>query len=323
MNPKDRVLEALQTAERILLVMHAAPDGDSAGSAIALGLALRALGRVVTFVSHDAVSERLSFLPESQNVVRWDEAMQETYDVVVSVDCGSPGRLAAPDEFWLWSIPLINIDHHRNNPEFGTINWVQSETSATGEMIAELIQYAKWPLTPEQAVCLYTAISTDTLSFRQVNTTPSTLKIAHWLTTSGMDLRNVNRVIWDCRPLGEVRFLGWALGQAKLSADGRFVWLVVSRQDMDQFGTDDMGVDMVIHHLLAIDSVQVAIVVKESLLPNQAKVSWRGKAPWDVAALASAFGGGGHTYAAAAQAQGTLDAVTHDVLGALGLSDND
>lgn len=318
-NPKDAVLDQLQKAHRVLIAMHATPDGDSAGSAIALGLALRRQGLMVDWVAWDLVPERLGFLPEQDAVRTWQDIQAETYDCVVAVDCGGPGRLGAPASFWGCQLPLVNIDHHSGNPEFGTINWVDSQVSSTGEMVAALFQEAGWGVTRDEALCLYTAISTDTLSFRQVNTTLDTLATVHWLVSeSGLELAEANRLIWDLRPVREVRFLGWALGQVQVSRDGRFAWLGVPRQVMDEFGVDDSAVDTVVHHFLTIDSVEVAFLIKEAAQTGQVKISWRGKRPWNVAMIAASFGGGGHRYASAAQLEGSLEEAEALVLQALG-----
>ncbi len=318
MTPKSAVLSALEQARRVLIVMHASPDGDSAGSAVALGLALRRLGRSVTWVVADQVPARLGFLPEIASVRTWNKVALDDFDTVVAVDCGAASRMGAPEALWthcsLHHIPLINIDHHSKNPQFGTINWVESHMSSTGEMVGELIREAGWGITADEAVGLYTAISTDTLSFRQVNTAPQTLDTVHWLVQeSGMDLADVNRKIWDSRSACELRFLGWAFGHVTFSADGRFAWLRVPRTAMEEYAVDDAGVDTVVHHLMSVESVEVAFLARESADGQHVKVSWRGRSPWNAAELAARFGGGGHEYAGAAVVTGVLDEVAEAV----------
>lgn len=313
------VLTALSQANRILIITHATPDGDSAGSALALGLALERQGHWVQWVAWDGVPERLRFLPGSERVRTWDEVDWHGYHAAVAVDCGHPSRLAAPEEFWIAGPPLINIDHHPGNPLFGSRNWVDGEASSTGELIVRLFQHAGWTPTQAEALCLYTAISTDTLSFRQVNTTLKTLQAVDWLvSTADLDMAVANRAIWDSRPQGELRFLGWALGAIELSADGRFAWVAVPRATMERFGVDDSGVDTVVHHLLSIDGVDIAFLVREGEQLDRVKISWRGKSPYDVGALAQSFGGGGHRYAAAAQWSSTLPSAVDAVKKQLG-----
>jgi phosphoesterase RecJ-like protein len=314
-----RVLAQLAQSPRVLIVMHASPDGDSAGAALALGLALHELGHSVTWVAWDGVPERLAFLPHRTQVKTWPEALGGSYDCAIAVDCGSKSRLAAPDEFWVRNMPLINIDHHRGNPDFGTINWVEPEVSSTGELVTRLFQYAHWPVTEDVALCLFTAMSTDTLSFRQINSSVDTLAAVEWIVRqSNLNMGWANRLIWDTRSVGELKFLGWVLELAKFSADQRFAWAAITRRAMQRFGVDDSGVDTVVHHLLSIDGVEVAFLAKEAAQPGQVKVSWRAKPPWDASQLAAQFGGGGHVYAAAAQFEASLSKSITLVRAALG-----
>jgi phosphoesterase RecJ-like protein len=313
------VLTALSHQERILMITHATPDGDSAGSALALGLALEREGRTVEWVSWDGVPERLRFLPASDRVKEWAAVDWGTFNAAVAVDCGHQSRLAAPEDFWTKGPTLINIDHHPGNPLFGSVNWVDDQASSTGELVVELFRRAGWVPTRDEALCLYTAISTDTLSFRQVNATLKTLEAVHWLISAAqLDMAWANRLVWDSRPEGEVRFLGWALGSVEMSADGRLAWIAVPRAAMVRYGVDDSGVDTVVHHLLSIAGVDIAFLVREGDQPDRVKVSWRAKSPYDVGTVAQTFGGGGHRYAAAAQLESTLEEAVEAVKKSLG-----
>lgn len=313
-----QITAVLQRSARALLVMHATPDGDSAGSALALGLALRQRGQAVDWVAWDGIPERLRFLPASGLVRGWDTIEASQYDVVVTLDCASPERLAAPDALWRSVPTVINIDHHPSNPHFGTINWVEAGVSSTGELVTRLFRHARWPVSQDQALCLYTAMSTDTLSFRQVNTTLDTLRHVAWLlSASRLSLADANQAIWDSRTPGELKLLGWSLTATEMSADGRAAWVGIPRQVMDRYQVDDAAVDTVVHHLLSVKGVDIAFLVREDAEPGRVKVSWRGKPPWDVGVLAARFGGGGHRYAAAAQRASGLEEAVAEVKAAV------
>lgn len=307
-NLVQEVLDTIRRHRRFLLVMHATPDGDSAGSALALGSALKRQGCDVTWVSPDGIAPRLAFLPSSDCVQSWSQVDAGHFDCVVTLDCGSDTRLGAPTTFWQTLSTLINIDHHPNNPQFGTLNWVDADASSTGELVTRLWQRAGWPMNSDEAVCLYTAISTDTLSFRQQNADARCLSAVQWLVdSSGLDIASANQKIWASRPIGELKLLGWALSSIELSPDGRYAWVGIPRHIMDRFHVDDSGVDTVVHHLVTIQGVEVGFLVREADQAGKMKVSWRSRPPWDCGQLAAEFGGGGHRYAAAAQVDGSLD----------------
>src|SRR5258708_36645083 len=52
-------------------------------------------------------------------------------------------------------------------------------------MIHDLLVALGWPIRPDTALGLYTAVHTDTGSFRYSNTTPRTFRIAAALTAAG------------------------------------------------------------------------------------------------------------------------------------------
>ncbi len=313
-----KVLEAIRRHRRFLLVMHTTPDGDSAGAALALGSALKRQGRDVSWVSPDGIAPRLAFLPYADGVQSWSQVDTGHFDCVVTLDCGSDTRLGAPPSFWKTVSMLINIDHHPSNPQFGTLNWVDAGASSTGELVTRLWQRAGWSMNADEALCLYTAISTDTLSFRQYNAGAQCLNAVQWVVKhSGLDIASANQKIWASRPIGELKLLGWALSSMELSPDGRYAWVGIPRDIMDRFHVDDSGVDTVVHHLVTIRGVEVGFLVREGDQSGKMKVSWRARPSWDCGQLASEFGGGGHRYAAAAQMDGNLDDAIQTVKQAL------
>jgi len=319
MNREKDVADHLLAHRRLLIIAHAGPDGDTLGSALALSDLLSQMGHEAQVVCHDPVPPTLNFLPGADRVVSWNQVRPDEWEGLVAVDCGSPSRMAWPQDSGWERLSLLNVDHHAHNPEFGTVNWIDANAAATGEMITRLAFGAGWPVTPEIAMCLYTAISTDTLSFRQVNTTPQTLAWAARLAERGLNLASLNQLLWEHQKAGEVRLLGWALSHMNLSRDHRVAWLEVTRAIMDAFGVHDATVDTLVHHLRAIDSVQVAVVTKEMDRPGWVKISWRGKQDIDVSQYATQFGGGGHRYAAAAQVAGSITEVTRQVLQVIGV----
>lgn len=319
MSDQDQVSALLQGAQSILVAMHVQPDGDTTGSALALWNGLTRMGKRVAVVCRDPLPERFTFLPGADRVVDWIKVRQERFDVAVAVDCGDVSRLGPVEEFFALAPVTVNIDHHTSNPGFAQVNFIDGQAAATGEMVAGLIRTWRGQFSREEAICLYTAISTDTLSFRQINTRPDTLALVAELTASGFDLALVNERLWESQSPEEIRLLGWALLNARLSVDGRVAWLPVPRAILNQFQATDGDVDALVHHLRTITSVVIAIVTKEMADGQTVKVSWRGKSHEDVSRYAQAFGGGGHRYAAAAQVSGSLQEVTRRVIQALGV----
>ena len=310
--PAD-VLDAVQTGRRFVLLAHLYPDGDVLGSQLALGLSLRDAGRSVAFACRHAVSEPFDFLPGAAEVQQWKEASGE-YDVVVTLDTPDPSRVGGLlDGLRRPGTRVLNIDHHGDNKRYGDVNWIDTGAAATGEMVYALLAAAGFPLTPAAAVNLYTAIVTDTGSFRYSNTTARTLRIAAHLVEAGAMPADVATRLYETRQLAELRLLGRILQQVETSADGAVAWLVLDRSQTDS--PDLSEAEDFISYPRSLRTAKAAVLFRE--LAGEVKVSLRAKGEVNVARIAARFGGGGHPNAAGAILPGDLAHAKAAVLGAV------
>ena len=307
------VLDAVQRGRRVLLFAHVYPDGDVLGSQLGLGLALRAGGRAVTFACAHPVPDPFHFLPGATGVEQW-KAGRNGFDLIVALDCPDPGRLGGllegargPDA------RVLNIDHHGDNRRYGDVNWVDTRAAATGEMVYDLVEAAALPLTADVAVNLYTAIVTDTGSFRYSNTTPKTFRVAARLVEAGVDPAHVATTVYETRQPGGLRLLGQVLQEIETDADGTVAWLVIDRERGSS--PDLPEAEEFVNYPRSVRTAKVAVLFRE--LPDAVKVSLRAKGEVDVARLAARLGGGGHPNAAGLILPGSLAAAKAVVLGAV------
>lgn len=288
--------------KKFLLLAHLYPDGDVLGSQLGLGLALRAAGRRVTFACAHPVPDLFQFLPGADEVQQWKEG-QGGYDVVVTLDCPDERRVGGLlDGCRHPGTCVLNIDHHADNRRYGDVNWIQPGASATGEMVYELLKAAGLRLTREVAVNLYTAIVTDTGSFRYSNTTPTTFRIAARLVEAGADPAVVAIQLYETRHLPGLHLLGRILQQVETNPEGTIAWMVIDRSQTES--PDLLQAEDFITYPRSLKTVKVAVIFRE--LPGEVKVSLRAKGEVDVARIAARFGGGGHPNAAGAVVPGDL-----------------
>src|SRR5512147_825171 len=163
----------LVIANKIVIVSHVRPDGDAIGSLLGLGLALRNAGKSVQMVLVDGVPSSFKYLEGSETIVR--EASGD-HDTFITVDCADFKRTGKI--FENFGRPDINIDHHKTNENFGTLNLIETEEVATSAILTKYLP--QWGLTITQpvAAALLTGVITDTLGFRTSNTTPDALRQA-------------------------------------------------------------------------------------------------------------------------------------------------
>jgi len=304
-----RAVAALRAASHVLLTTHRNPDGDGIGAELAMFHALRGLGKRVTMYNRDGVPRIYRFLEGAHEVMSGPEPKGHGADVIVSLDCGSPGRLGVTEAFFAGAT-LINIDHHRSNQGFGDICCVDARYCATGAMVHDLLCAMEVRITPAIARALYTAILTDTGSFRLANCTAEVYRLAADLVRCGVEPWDVCRHVYESMRPAALRLLGRSLEALRIRDDGRSAWLVVTRTMFRETGSDVEDTEGLIDYARALDGVEVAVLIREDMhRPDCWKISFRGKTHADVGGLAERLGGGGHQHAAGCVLQGSLDEV--------------
>ncbi|MBI2468437.1 MAG: bifunctional oligoribonuclease/PAP phosphatase NrnA [Candidatus Rokubacteria bacterium] len=307
------VTDLVRSGQRFLLLAHLYPDGDVLGSQLGLGLAIRAAGRRVAFACAHPVPDPFQSLPGAAEVQQWKEG-QGGWDVVVTLDCPDERRVGGLLEGCRQpGTRVLNIDHHADNRRYGDVNWIQPAASATGEMVYELLGAAGLPLTREVATNLYTAIVTDTGSFRYSNTTPTTFRVAARLVEAGADPATVAIQLYETRHLPGLHLLGRILQQVETNPEGTIAWMVIGRIQTES--PDLLPAEDFITYPRSLRTAKVAVLFRE--LPGEVKVSLRAKGEVNVARIAARFGGGGHPNAAGAVVPGDLARVRALVLDAV------
>jgi phosphoesterase RecJ-like protein len=303
----DTICRKFRAAQRFLVVSHIRPDGDAVGALLGLGLALAQANKTVRMVLADGVPHNLRFLEGSKQIQR--TVTGEHSDFVIVLDCSDLLRAGpvlggrAPD---------LNIDHHITNLNFAATNLVIPEQVATSAIIAEYIP--AWGLDYNQAIAtaLLTGIVTDTLGFRTSNITPEALRLSAMLMEYGADLPDLYTRSLVSKSFEAARY--WGIGLGKIQREDNLVWTVLTLADRQEAlypGNDDADL---VNMLASIDSDVALIFVEQK--NGHVKVSWRGRAGYDVSQIALQFGGGGHMAAAGADITGDLDMVQEQVLDA-------
>jgi len=296
-----------------LLLGHVHPDGDVLGTLLGLGLALERKGWRVRFAGPHPVPDVLGFLPGVDRWEVWPKAPR-TFPVVILTDCPNHGRTEGLLEGTREAAgQVLNIDHHPDNRRYGTVDWIDPTAAATGEMVWELLAQLGFRLTPAVALNLYTAIHTDTGSFRYSNTTARTFRIAADLTEAGAEPALVTEWLYQRRAPRALNELGELLRRIQLGDDGAVAWLAVPRGLVSE---EFMAAEDVVTYPRSIGGVKVAVLLREEA-PGVVKVSLRGKGEVAVNRIAGRFGGGGHENAAGCTVRGTLDEATATILAAV------
>lgn len=291
---------------------HVHPDADVLGTLLALGQALEARRWTVTYGGPHPAPQALHFLPGVDRYAQMAR-VDGPLDLAVLTDCPNPDRteglLAQARQA---GARIVNIDHHHDNRRYGDVDWVEPRAAATGEMVHSLLVALGAPVTASIATNLFTAIHTDTGSFRYSNVTPETFRIASALVAAGADPAFVSNQLYERRPPQALRWLGETLARVELSPDGQVAWLALPAGAVPETFIE---AEDLVNYPRSVGSVRVACLLRER--DGVVKVSLRGKGDVDVSRIAAGFGGGGHPNAAGCTVPGPLDQATQHVLDAI------
>lgn len=301
-----RIIAGLEGASRVALTTHVNADGDGTGSQAALAYWLATRGKHVRVVNPTPFPAMFRFLFEAPDVIAdaataaGELALREA-DLLVVVDTAEPGRIGRVAKAARSTTALV-IDHHLEGDSLIAGERLMDPTAcAAGELVFDLMLVAglprPWPAPVLQGI--YTAIVTDTGSFRFSNTTPRAHAIAGDLIEQGVDPEEMYRRIYATVPLRRVELLRHALERLVVDGSHAITSITVERGIMERIGGTSEDLDGIIDHARSIEGTEVAILFRETA-DGATKISLRSAGAVDVNAIARKFGGGGHRKASGA-----------------------
>jgi phosphoesterase RecJ-like protein len=318
----DEAARVLTEAKEVSLVCHVNPDADAMGSMLGLACHLAARGTGVVAASPNRPADLprwVEALPGTEHLVAPGD-LPKSPGVVVTLDAADVGRLDGLSHLVDRAGTVICIDHHRTNPGFGTINVIDARASATAELVYRLIERMGGGFGPDVAACLYAGLVTDTGRFQFESTSPEVLRIAADLRERAFDHARLAQALYADGSVPYLRLLGTVLDRVALVPEATLVWTHVTRKDLADGGVPIQETDDVIDLIRTAREADVAAVLKEQR-DGGWKVSLRSRGDTDVAAVAEAFGGGGHRLASGYTSKTSLQETVDRLVDALVASD--
>jgi phosphoesterase RecJ-like protein len=301
--PPTSLRDALTGVNHVFLTAHVDPDPDALGSALGLYHVLRrygwqptvvCIGRLASFAHELPGWEDVVQFPSEPEEARTRELMLSPGDALVVCDTPTATRMAGFYDVHrqvLSHCKVIVIDHHYTNDQFGTINFVQPTAAASAEVICDLLDDSGMEIDTPAAICLLTALVTDTQSFRTDSTTPHSLHWAERLCAAGAQMYPIARNVFANRTLGTHRLWGAAL--RTLRAEDGIAWVQLTQKMFAETGSDQEDAEGLVDFLLSSREVKLAVVLRQQQ-GGETRVSLRTVPGVDATRIAGAFGGGGH-----------------------------
>lgn len=296
--------------DHYLILTHLRPDGDTVGCAAGLCRALRQAGKTAYVLSNREVTPLFS--PYLEGLLA-PEGWQP--DTVVSVDIAARGLFPDNAQPYLERVDLA-IDHHPSQEFFAGETCLDAGRAACGELVLDIAEQLG-PITPDIAVPLYVAVSTDCGCFAYGNTTANTHRAAARLIDCGIPLSQLNKRHFRTKTLRRLQVESAIVRSMELLDGGRTALAFISLNLLAQTGADERDLDDIANFVGQIEGVCNAATLRE-LSPGRCKLSLRtDPAVLNANHVCALLGGGGHAAAAGATMEGTLQQAREAVLRAI------
>lgn len=301
----DKFGKTLSAASSVLVVSHRKPDADTLGAAIALKIWLESVGKNVVMACIDIPSERFAALPRIDEFVR--EFDMKDFDLMICVDVGASYMTnyeSLYPDFLSRKLPIINIDHHASNDNFGDLNIVDTKAASATVILYKIFRYLGVEISADMATALLAGIYNDTGSFMHSNTTHEVLKIASDLMQCGAQIAELSRGMFRTNTVSSLRAWGKAMENVQITPNNVAV-SVVSEDDYKAVGASAGDLSGVIDYLNMVPGTEYAVLLNEDG-QGHVKGSLRTRKDVDLSRIAEGYGGGGHPKASGFMVDGKL-----------------
>ena len=282
----SEVAAYLRAHDKYLILTHRRPDGDTLGCAAALCAMLRQMGKTAGILYNRETTEHFE-----QYVEQYWVADDFDYETVVSVDLAALSLFPDNAEMFKTRVDLA-IDHHPSYEGFGKESCVHPECAACGEILCELAQELG-QLTPEVALPLYVAVSTDTGCFVYSNVTANTHRVAAALMETGIDYKAANKLHFRTKSKKRLALEGELLRTMEFYDEDRVVIVAVPQSLQKSMALSEADMEDLASLGGLVEGTDCAVTMKETK-DGAWKVSVRTGARVNATRACSFLGGGGH-----------------------------
>lgn len=304
MTTDQQILELLNKPGKAILSLHRRPDGDSLGSNLALYNVLKAKGHDVTITSLDNVPDFLMFLDNTDQVkvqppsqVRWHD-----YEIFWALDMAAQDMMGDVISFPK-ELTIVNIDHHKTNTNWGTINHVKPNAVSCASVLYEMFKQQNIEFGKDTAFALLVGLLTDTGFFKYINEGAPLTMAADLLDTYKLDYQSIIFNIMSQLNIEDIVFMGEALSHMKIDVEKKAAILPIPFTSEVNYEIIADKTHLLTSYLQSINGTEFGILIIEKT-KGQFRIQFRSRnRDYDVSALAQKFNGGGHKNAAGASVE--------------------
>lgn len=317
----SKIEQIISENEKIFISTHINPDGDSLGSAFAMYHYLKKLGKDCRIINHSEVPLVYSFLNEKEifnEISDENIAFIKNADLGIILDIGDFYRLGeVANTIESTTVETINIDHHPlTENDFFTHNFINLDASSVGEILYSYFSsLGSDIIDKEMMLGIYSAVLTDTGSFRFSNTNQLSHEIAVDAIKMGINISEIYQNIYENSSVSRIKLLGNVIQKLNFDCNGELLWFSLNNDMVKEVDGTNQDFDGFTDFFRGIQGVEIALMLYD--LKGKVRLSFRSKGKYKVNNVAKKMGGGGHPFAAAALVDGEFSDVKSTVLGLL------
>ncbi len=312
--------DLIKKSNKILLTTHENPDGDGLGSECGIYYHLKEIKKNVRIINYSRLPDGYHFLNDDNIFEYYNPATHDswikTVDIVMVFDVGDFARTRAlADLIKKYNLETINIDHHPHpKKNLFSHNIVDLSAAATGCMVYDYLKYSrKNSIDKKSLKGIYTAVMTDTGSFRHSNTNEKCHEIAIECLKNDIDTHIIYQNIYENSNRSRMKLMGGVLSQINYEMNGVLAWFVITQEMITKANATNQDVDGFSDTVRTIKGVEIALMIHEKS-EKFCRINFRSKGNIIVNDIAKNLGGGGHAFAAGAMVLGSLSDVRKKVL---------
>ena len=306
-------------SKKVILTTHVNPDADGVGSELGLYYYIKHLNKECRIINVSSLAEHYNFLDPENVIEIFDVSIHDqtfkNADLIVSLDIGDYKRMNNIVEMIKkHHLFAVSIDHHPEHEKFFDLSLVDIEAPATGYMVWKFFQFNNYTeLSLTCANALYSALITDTGSFKYNSTTSDCHLMAAHLLECGVKPYDIYDVIYERRELSQIKLLSFVINNLKFHSDGEFASFIIKQENLEDANASTQDVEGFTDFVRQIKGVQVSFMILEQ--KYDLRINFRSRGKYIINDIAKQFGGGGHKLAAGATIKNsTIEIVEKEII---------
>ncbi|MBE5805934.1 MAG: bifunctional oligoribonuclease/PAP phosphatase NrnA [Clostridiales bacterium] len=305
----DNIKEEIEKAQDIVVLTHECPDGDAVGSALAMYLTLKKLGKQVDVIIPE-YSRVFEFLPGADQIKKEGK---EEYDLAISVDVTGISRLNGFAKYFEKAKVKIQIDHHQVNEMFADYNFVNPASPACAQNLIFIIEQLGVEIDEQIGICLLTGIITDTGGFKYEGVSAETFEFTSWILAKGVNVSDVYKKVMQTKTKANFELRKLIMDRMEFLCDEKIAFTYMTLADEKNVGAEPGDHEGLVEIGRDIEGVEVSIFIRE-IENGGYKASLRSNDYVNVSDVCITFNGGGHKRAAGCTIYETLEKVKQKII---------